>query len=307
MSYIKIAEDPKGAVVGTYGFYKQLLEHPERQFKNHPLFTILAIKGAVKGVSEVQKVTDKPVGGVKADGGRVVDAQGKALETVEGRRVPRSGLTLRQTVDVAHALKDIAKHPGQHEDFTLPHTMRVAKYAKSLAKELGLTKAEVEKVTAGAVIHDLGKAQREIQPLLVKKGITQAEMRKIETHPYWGVEFAKDMGVKDRTILNIIGRHHEGTKGGGYSAFGSPSDAFRQIGEDQAAQIGPREALYVQIVSVADAYEAMTSPLRKRTIGRGGISPQEAIRELRIDPKLDSYVVGVFINMLQETGDLHHH
>jgi putative nucleotidyltransferase with HDIG domain len=177
-----------------------------------------------------------------------------------------------------HALE--AKDPQ-----TRLHSERVAEIARDLARKVkNGDEAYAQAVYRAARLHDIGKIGIPEFVLLKPGSLTPEERQAIEKHPEFGAEMLKP-GAKvafEPLVYNIILYHHERWDGRGYPK--------RLAGHEI-----PEEA---RIVSLADAYEAMTAgrPYRKAK------SPEEALREvqemsgIQFDPRL----VEAFTQLCQE-------
>ena len=177
-----------------------------------------------------------------------------------------------------HALE--AKDPQ-----TRLHSERVAEIARDLARKVkNGDEAYAQAVYRAARLHDIGKIGIPEFVLLKPGPLTPEERQAIEKHPEFGAEMLKP-GAKvafEPLVYNIILYHHERWDGRGYPK--------RLAGHEI-----PEEA---RIVSLADAYEAMTAgrPYRKAK------SPEEALREvqemsgIQFDPRL----VEAFTQLWQE-------
>jgi putative two-component system response regulator len=169
--------------------------------------------------------------------------------------------------------------------YTRGHSERVAKYSVLLARYIGLSEPDQEWIRRGALLHDVGKIGVRESILNKPEKLSQEELAHIRSHPARGCEICRTLNSL-APCLPIIRHHHERIDGLGYP------DGIN----DKELTIGPR------IVSVADAYDALTSnrPYRK------GIPPAEALKIFekekesgQWDPKL----VGEFIKLIKsETG-----
>lgn len=128
------------------------------------------------------------------------------------------------------------------DSYTFGHCGRVAAYAVTVARALGLDEATVTTIQLGAYLHDVGKI-RVPHEILNKTGwLTDEEFRVIQQHPVWGeqllegIEFPWD-------IKPIIRWHHEKYDGSGYP------DGLR----GEAIPVG------AQVLCIADVYDALTS------------------------------------------------
>lgn len=170
--------------------------------------------------------------------------------------------------------------------YTRGHSERVAKYSVMLAKAIGLNEQDLAWIHRGALLHDVGKIGVRESILNKPEKLSQEELAHIRSHPARGCEICKTLGSL-APLLPIIRHHHERVDGLGY-----PDGV---TGEQLA--IGPR------IVSIADAYDALTSnrPYRK------GINPQDALKIMEKEKALgqwDSELVGEFIKVIKVEAGL---
>jgi putative nucleotidyltransferase with HDIG domain len=149
---------------------------------------------------------------------------------------------------IIESLEVIAAAVEAKDPDTLGHSQRVACYAKILAKELGLTEEEMEKVRVAAILHDMGKIGVGAK-LLRKPGVlTNEEFEIMKSHTVLGFEMVRN--IKElQDIPFLIRSHHERYDGKGYPD-GLAGDGI---------------PLGARIVSVANALDAMTcaSPYRR--------------------------------------------
>jgi putative nucleotidyltransferase with HDIG domain len=145
------------------------------------------------------------------------------------------------------------------DPYTQGHSQRVGEYAKRIAKQMHFTAQQMDCIREGALLHDIGKIG--VSDLILHKPsfLTPEEREIIQQHPVIGVDIVGQAGLSD-TVLEMIRSHHERYDGKGY-----PDGRM-------AAEL----RLSTRILSVADAYDAMTSdrPYRR------GISQSQARDEL---------------------------
>jgi diguanylate cyclase (GGDEF)-like protein/putative nucleotidyltransferase with HDIG domain len=121
------------------------------------------------------------------------------------------------------------------------HSETVGRYAEMMARELGLPERRIGRVRLAGLLHDIGKVTLP-DSILKKPGALDPDEREaVQTHPALGAQILEHASLAD--IRSWVAAHHERPDGQGYP--------HRLRG----AQI-PLEA---RILSVADAYEAMTS------------------------------------------------
>ncbi len=169
------------------------------------------------------------------------------------------------------------------DHYTYGHSRKVSEYAVSLAEALSLPQETVHTIRAAGLLHDIGKIGVPDSILTKPAALEQKEWEPIRTHPELGVEILKHV-VELSKCLPAILHHHENWDGTGYPR-GVKGEAI------------PLEA---RILSVADAYDAITSPRPYRT----QLSLKDAMDELRrcAGTQFDPALVPVFCELMQPGG-----
>ncbi|MBO4901406.1 MAG: HD domain-containing protein [Lachnospiraceae bacterium] len=137
------------------------------------------------------------------------------------------------------------------------HSLRVAEYSKMIARMLGKDEEECQKIYYAALLHDVGKIGIPNNIINKKGKLTVEEYEIIKQHPVKGNAILSS--ISEYPYLSIGSHyHHERYDGKGYP------DKLK--GEDI-----PEIA---RIISVADAYDAMSSNRSYRNA-----IPQQLVRE----------------------------
>jgi putative nucleotidyltransferase with HDIG domain len=126
--------------------------------------------------------------------------------------------------------------------YTAGHSAAVAVYARDIASRLGLSEHHQNLAYLGGLVHDIGKIG--LAPGLLEKpgALTPDERRQMEQHPVIGETIVQN--VEDYSeIADAVRHHHERLDGNGYPDGRS----------------GEAIPFLARIISVADAYNAMTS------------------------------------------------
>ena len=128
------------------------------------------------------------------------------------------------------------------DKYTHGHSSRVAEYSKKIAERAGKSPSECEEIYYVALLHDVGKIGVP-EAIISKEGkLTKEEFDLIKQHPVMGAQILKS--ITEYPYLSIGANfHHERYDGKGYPQKLKGSDI-------------PEVA---RIISVADAYDAMTS------------------------------------------------
>ena len=140
-------------------------------------------------------------------------------------------------------IRALVKALAESDGDTYRHSLEVAATATALGRRLGLDRAQLVEVELGALLHDVGKLRLPPE-LLAKPGLlTPEERRLIRLHPDWGADMVARIPGLEAVAL-IVRLHHERPDGLGY-----PHGLTHE-----------RIPMATRIVSVCDAYGAMTKP-----------------------------------------------
>jgi len=159
-----------------------------------------------------------------------------------------------------NALVLLADTVDKRDEYTFEHSSRVATLSGQIARRLGLPAKEVDLIVSAARVHDLGKIATDNRILYKQASLTDEERKAIIAHPADGSELAGQFSMY-RKGCDYIRHHHERWDGRGYP--------------DGLA--GTQIPLGARIITVADAYDAMTSDRPYRA----ALSPEIALAELR--------------------------
>lgn len=166
---------------------------------------------------------------------------------------------------------EILEELKEKSEETYWHSVKVSKLSAALGICCGLPFAVLKRVFLGGLLHDVGKVKVS-SAILNKEGkLSEEEMKEMRRHSVYGEELLRnEAGENDKTILDIVRHHHEKLGGTGY-----PDGVWER-------------ALSVQIVSVADIYDALTSD----RCYRKGYDTEQAFSILLHDGGINQKVVG---------------
>lgn len=167
------------------------------------------------------------------------------------------------------------------DDDTGEHTKRVGELSASIARELNLSKSEIDLIHRTAPLHDLGKIGIPDAILLKPGRLTDEEFDVMKTHTTIG---ARILGSGNSPLLRkaetIAISHHERWDGSGYPTG---------LSGEQIPQAG-------RIVAVADVFDALTHdrPYKKAW------TVEEAVAEItdQRGRQFDPAVVEAFLQVL---------
>ncbi len=165
------------------------------------------------------------------------------------------------------------------DPYTRGHSERVTRFALSIGKKLGLDEDNLRTLRFGTLVHDIGKIAISESILLKPSPLTLTEWAQIQLHPEKGEEMLRPLRFLNEA-LKIVRHHHERFDGKGYP------DGLKE----------EKIPFLARIVSVADAFDAMTSdrPYRKR------FDLDYAVREIKKHraTQFDPQAVEAFLKMM---------
>jgi HD-GYP domain-containing protein (c-di-GMP phosphodiesterase class II) len=138
-------------------------------------------------------------------------------------------------------VKALAAAIDGKDKYTRGHSERVSRISVAIGKRLGMDEHELDTLRMSALLHDVGKIA--IDDAILKKpaALTDAEFDIMKTHPQAGYKIMSQIpAMKD--FLPGMYMHHEMVNGKGYPQ----------------GLTGDQIPLQAKIVSVADAFDAMT-------------------------------------------------
>ncbi len=160
--------------------------------------------------------------------------------------------------------------------YTRGHSQRVAEYAVATARTMGLDAAMLDEIRLGGELHDIGKIGIRDAVLHKPGPLTTEEFDEMKRHTTDGDEMLGVLREDHPELLHIVRWHHERMDGSGFPD-GLP---------------GHRIPLAARIVSVVDAFDAMTSTRAYST--EQGAGPAFAELERCMGRQFDPEVVRAF-------------
>lgn len=180
-------------------------------------------------------------------------------------------------------LATLAQAVETKDYYTRGHCMRVARAARMIAHELGMSAERSQSIGYAGMLHDIGKLGVPTKVLQKAGPLTEDEFAAIQLHPMRGYEIVREIGFLDETLAGIL-HHHERMDGRGYPTGLSGTD----IPE------------FARIISVADVFDCITSTRAYRRAR----SVDEAIAELRrhAGTQFDPRMVEALITAVHREG-----
>jgi HD-GYP domain-containing protein (c-di-GMP phosphodiesterase class II) len=214
-------------------------------------------------------------------------------EPDDDARVPRAPISAagrQRAIEIGQRARDAATVALTSVLAPLPHyrgqpSALIASIVVTLARQLQLPDAEIDRLRVAALLHDVGKVAVPEEILEKPSALTSSEWRTVVQHPRIG-QVILEQAAALKEAVPIILHHHERYAGHGYP-FGLRGNEI---------------PLGARIVAIADAYDAM---VHDRPYKRA-MSHADAIEELRrhagtqFDPELVELFCDLYANVAPE-------
>jgi HD-GYP domain-containing protein (c-di-GMP phosphodiesterase class II) len=158
---------------------------------------------------------------------------------IEGALKPLIASVVRNK-DAATALVRMKRF----DDYLYAHAISCAVWAAVLGRELGYPPSDVERVSYGCALMDIGKTRLPRELLEQTAPPSDDELDLMKRHVDFGLELITKSGLCDEATINIVKTHHERFDGSGY-----PNGLTN-------AEI----PIFGRIAGLVDSYDAMISP-----------------------------------------------
>jgi hypothetical protein len=195
-------------------------------------------------------------------------------------------LGVRQLYKTNHQLEQVnrellelmVKAIEARDPYTSGHSRRVSHYSTLIARAIGLTAKQVERIGIAALLHDVGKIHEIYAPILRKPDkLTPDEWAIMQTHPIKSAELVATVSHLKDLVAPVRG-HHENWDGSGYP------DGLSGEGIPLASRV----------ILFADTIDAMTTdrPYRKALTEAQVRAELLKFRGTQFDPNLCDQLLG---------------
>lgn len=214
---------------------------------------------------------------------------GEVLRGIEQKRViqvRKAERLTQQMVDIVRTDESILIGLASIKDFdeyTFAHSVNVCVLSMLIGDRLRLYKNDIARLGVAALVHDIGKMYVPQSILNKPSSLEGAEWDVMKYHPFFGVkELSKVKSPREVTdgMFTAL-QHHVHYDGAGYPTKASPWDLH----------------LFTRIVTVADYYDAMTTP---RIYKKDPLTPDRALRFIleKSGQIFDPFIAKVFIQAI---------
>ena len=170
----------------------------------------------------------------------------KPVNSTELRARVRSLLRLKRYTDDLESAEAVMLTLGEtieaRDAYTDGHCQRLAAYAVTLGRAMGLGQDELAALEHGGFLHDIGKVGVPDALLLKPASLTADEQQQMQQHTIIGDRLCGGLRSLGR-VRGIVRHHHERLDGSGYP------DGLR----------GDAIPLLAQVIGIVDVYDALTT------------------------------------------------
>jgi putative two-component system response regulator len=170
------------------------------------------------------------------------------------------------------------------DSFTYGRSKRVTFYSLEIGKALKLSDTELSELELAGLLHDIGMIGVPEKVLNKTGNLTDEEYEEIQKHVVYGVKILNEIKQLE-SVVKVVELHHEKYDGKGYP-YGFSGEAI---------------PLGARIISVADAYDSMTSdrPYRKGLLHNLAVEEIKKLSGSHFDPK----VADIFCQIIDKVNE----
>lgn len=163
------------------------------------------------------------------------------------------------------------------------HAQRVASLCVYFSKKLNRSQGSIKNIYLAGLLHDIAMVYIPVEIFKKTGNLDENEIAMIKQHPVMAEKILSNL-THLKEILPIIRHHHEAFDGSGYP------DGLQ----------GDQIPLEARILSIADSFDAMTSPRSDKPTK----TTEKALREIVNDSgkKFDKNLIIEFIDFIKTTG-----
>ncbi|MDD2400749.1 MAG: diguanylate cyclase [Clostridia bacterium] len=184
--------------------------------------------------------------------------------------------------DLTNSLRTLLMIVNAKDRYTYGHSERVMNYAVQIGEKLNLLQGEIQDLTVGGLLHDIGKIEISRDILNKTERLSDGEWRIIKKHGIWGADIVRSISKLNKAV-DIVLYHHENFDGTGYPTSLKENDI----------------PLGARILRVADSFDAMTTnrPYKRSMTFKEALDELERYKGIYYDAK----VVDLFREYINES------
>lgn len=177
------------------------------------------------------------------------DLQSKAFRNLQAGRPIEVGPMQRLASGIMESVfrnKDAllcVSRMREKDAYLLEHSINVSILMTIFARYLGFDETTIHELSAGALLHDIGKILVPDEILNKPGKLTDEEFAIMRKHVDFGMEVLQKTPGVTPLMLTVVGEHHERLDGSGYP-FALPADNISREG---------------RMIAIVDSYDAITA------------------------------------------------
>jgi putative nucleotidyltransferase with HDIG domain len=180
-------------------------------------------------------------------------------------------------------VKVVAAAIDARDSYTHGHSARVAQLSLLIGKQIGFSKEDLRDLEVACLFHDIGKIKTPDSILLKPSKLNEAEYKQMRQHVEDGA-FILSWAPSLIKYIPSTRHHHEWHNGKGYP------DGL----------VGDKIPLFAAIISIADAYDAMTTDRPYRKALSKGMALRKIVHMSGIQFRPD--LVAIFLELMEKDG-----
>lgn len=182
---------------------------------------------------------------------------------------------------IIQSFKTFANFVDAKDPYTKGHSLRVAYYAREIARRLKMTDQQQTEIFWEGLMHDVGKISVHDEILNKPSSLTNEEFSEIQAHASKGYDMLKDFTAMPM-LKEVANSHHEHWDGSGYPEHLSHEEI-------------PIEA---RIVCICDCFDAMNSD----RCYRHRLSKEQIVDEFNMNSGVlfDPALVPIMLEMIED-------
>ncbi|MFH1571624.1 MAG: HD-GYP domain-containing protein [Gemmatimonadota bacterium] len=184
--------------------------------------------------------------------------------------------SILRNVDAMVSLTRLKKH----DPYTAMHCMNVCTLVVAVAQADGVEPGQLTRITAAALLHDVGKTRVPLEILNKPGRFEPHELQEMRKHAVYSADIMREDGNFSDDQIAIASQHHEMLDGSGYP--------YGLKGEEIHA--------YARMTAVADVYDALTA----KRVYKPAMPMHQALMRLHKnrDTEFDAHFVDLFVRTL---------
>lgn len=219
---------------------------------------------------------------------RIARRAGNVAELKRRIRAAESDPSNARLGELAELVLSLSTALSNHDRRTRGHSERTRVYADLIAEEMDLPAADRDRLRWAALLHDVGKLEVPSEILNKDSSLDENEWDLVKQHPIHGMRIVAPLIPWLGPWAETIEHHHERFNGTGYPH----------------GLAGDNIALGARIVSVADAFDVMTSGRSYQSAMTPAQARAEIIRMagVQFDPVVARALMSVSLGKLRWTA-----